>query len=155
MDKARKSAWFYVAIIIGILAILTIAIIALSKNNILSPYLNVNSTTTNTAKLSLYAPVTTSNYNYIPNTNSNQIKGVYTYTISGINENNYLDRPNDIVTIVLSGINNVISVSSETEVSSIILSGNNNIINFCNGNYPIPSDIVQSGNNNQINPVNC
>ena len=120
-ENKQKSPWFYIAIIVGIIALLIVILVSINPN-----------------------------YQSSPNTNP-PAKNIYTYTASGINEKTYLDRPNDQIIIVLSGIGNVLTISNTTEVLSITLSGSNNLIQFCNGGYATPDFVKSGINNQITN----
>ncbi len=132
-NKEKKSAWFYIMVIVAFFFVwLTVA-----------QMINKDSTYDYEIKENLNQEY---HNNVVP-------APTETIIVSGMNNIKMIDNSNVRVKLTISGVGNVITITKNTDVIKIILSGQNNKINLCSGIHS-PS-LIEGGLDNNIIYRNC
>jgi hypothetical protein len=131
-NKSKKSAWFYVAIIFGIIFIYALVsqLISHSEDNEIK-----------------------GNYSYTSTTSENNVKSSNTVSINGMNVVQTINYPHEIIDLKINGQYNIITVSKVTQISKLDLIGQYNKVNLCKDIHsPQINDI---GQYNKVIYISC
>lgn len=132
--KEKKSAWFYVMIIMGFFFVwLVLAQVINESSDNDSIY---------------YKESISGDYS----TSYEKDESSQTISLNGINMDKTLNYPSQIIELRLNGNYNIITITKETKVLEVRLNGIGNTINLCSIHSP---SIKENGVDNNINYLNC